>query len=225
MQSPNSQLDRDIINLCQTNQYLEAVKLYKEKTGAGLKESKDYVDSLTASRGIPKPKGCFGVLVALVVCLFLFAAKEKNTEKFQCLPCGQPCDEVVYDHGGECAKCKMALVKSSTITHKNMEPAAICEYIKSHPKTILLDVRSKEEFEGNADPNFGTLKNAINIPIQELEKRIAELNAYKDREIIVFCSHSHRSPRASYTLTQNGFKNVINMSGGMSTLTEGDCKK
>jgi len=36
----------------------------------------------------------------------------------------------------------------------------------------------------------------------------------------VYCSHSHRSPRASYMLSQNGFKNVTNMLGGMSAWKE-----
>ena len=86
-------------------------------------------------------------------------------------------------------------------------------------------MRTKEEFEGKADPDFGTLKNAINIPIQELENRISEISRYKNQEIIVFCSHSHRSPQASYILTQNGFKDIINMTGGMSTLTDKSCNK
>ena len=75
---------------------------------------------------------------------------------------------------------------------------------------------------------WGT-KNAINIPVQELEKRMNELEKYKDKEIIVYCSHSHRSPRASYMLTQNGFKKVTNMLGGMSVwkdqVKKNDCNE
>ncbi|MBL0012581.1 MAG: rhodanese-like domain-containing protein [Flavobacterium sp.] len=119
----------------------------------------------------------------------------------------------------------MELVKSSSITFKTIQPSAICSYITSHPKTILLDVRTQEEFEGKATPDFGTLKNAINIPIQELDARIGDIKKYKNQEIIVYCSHSHRSPQASYLLTQNGFKNIINLSGGMSTLTDKSCNK
>jgi rhodanese-related sulfurtransferase len=119
----------------------------------------------------------------------------------------------------------MELVKSSSVTFRSIDPGAICEYLKAHPKTVLLDVRTREEFEGKASPDFGTLKNAINIPIQVLPGKLSEINAYKNREIIVYCSHSHRSPQASYILTQNGFTNVINMSGGMSVLTDSSCKK
>ena len=54
------------------------------------------------------------------------------------------------------------------------------------------------------------------FPSRNLEERMSELEKYKDKEIIVYCSHSHRSPRASYMLNQKGFKKVTNMQGGMS---------
>ena len=165
------------------------------------------------------------LLLIVVFCFSLFSASENTIEKYKCLPCGLDCDKEVFDKAGKCSKCQMELVKSSSITFKSIKPKSICSYIKSHPKTILLDVRTKEEFEGKADPDFGTLKKAINIPIQELENRISEISRYKNQEIIVYCSHSHRSPQASYLLTQNGFKNIINMSGGMSTLENKNCNK
>jgi len=89
---------------------------------------------------------------------------------------------------------------------------------------ILLDVRTKDEFDGNIEPKLGRLKNAINLPIQELEAKIELLAGYKDKEIIVYCSRSHRSPMASYILTQNGFKKVTNMAGGMSVMRDNSCK-
>jgi rhodanese-related sulfurtransferase len=165
------------------------------------------------------------LLLLFVFCFSLFSASENTNGEYKCLPCGLDCDKAVFDKAGKCSKCQMELVKSSSITFKSIKPNSICAYIKSHPKTILLDVRTKEEFEGKADPDFGTLKKAINIPIQELESRISEISRYKNQEIIVYCSHSHRSPQASYLLTQNGFKDIINMSGGMSRLTDKNCNK
>ena len=87
-------------------------------------------------------------------------------------------------------------------------------------KVIFLDVRTPEEFNGTAPDKFGAIKNAINIPVQDLQARMNELEKYKSSEIVVYCSHSHRSPRASYMLTQRGFKNVTNMQGGMSVWKE-----
>jgi len=144
-------------------------------------------------------------------------------EKYQCMPCGSECDSALFDGPGECPHCHMKLVKQSTIHFGNIQADETCKYIATHPGLILLDVRTKEEFEGKADPNFGSLKNAINIPVQSLESRINELDAYKGKEIFVYCSHSHRSPQAAYILTQHGFAKVTNMSGGMSVLKEGNC--
>jgi len=160
-------------------------------------------------------------LLIIILC-FSFFIKAQN---YKCLPCGLDCDKEVFTKPGTCTKCKMELVPAASITFKNLETNKVCDYIKTHPKTILLDVRTKEEFEGTADPNFGSLKNAINIPVDDLKTRLNELEKYKNSEILVYCSHSHRSPRASYLLTQNGFNNVINLSGGMSELKDKACKK
>lgn len=158
-------------------------------------------------------------------CLLLFSAADHAKEKYRCLPCGLDCDKATFDKPGTCPECQMSLVKASSITFKNIEPADVCAYIGAHPETVLLDVRTRQEFEKKSTPDFGVLKNAVNIPLQELEARMAELEALKSRQIIVYCSHSHRSPQASYILTQNGFRRVTNMSGGMSKLSKGSCKE
>ncbi len=43
---PNEGLDRQIVELMRSGQKIQAIKLYREQTGAGLKESKDYVEGL-----------------------------------------------------------------------------------------------------------------------------------------------------------------------------------
>lgn len=147
----------------------------------------------------------------------------QQSSKYQCMPCGYDCDKEIHDKPGKCAHCQMDLVPVGSIKFKTIQPGQLCDYIKKHPNTVLLDVRTKEEFEGKADPNFGTLKKAINIPILDLEANLGSLAKLKNRDIIVFCSHSHRSPRASYLLSQNGFTQVTNMAGGMSVMPPGPC--
>lgn len=144
-------------------------------------------------------------------------------EQYQCLPCGSECDKTTYNAAGECSQCHMQLVKKSSVKHHSIAPSAICDYIKQHPEAVLLDVRTKREFEGKSNPNYGTLKNAINIPIQELESKLSTISHLKNKEVLVYCSHSQRSPRASYLLTQNGFTNVTNMDGGMSVGSDTAC--
>jgi rhodanese-related sulfurtransferase len=164
-------------------------------------------------------------LIILILLISVHRSAAQAPSSYQCLPCGQPCDDEKFDSAGKCPHCQMDLVLSSSITFKTIEPSKVCSYIKSHPKVVLLDVRTIEEFEGRAEQNFGALKNAINVPIQVLTNDLSKVNHLKGKEIIVYCSHSHRSPRVSYLLTQNGFTNVTNMAGGMSVMQAGECVK
>ena len=167
---------------------------------------------------------CLSILFSQCVHVDASQTKSKD-EVYQCIPCGYDCDNKTYDKPGECESCHMTLVKKSTVVFKTIEPSMLCAYLSKHPAVILLDVRTEEEFEGKANPDYGTLKNAINIPVQQLEKKLLTIAALKNKEIIVYCSHSHRSPRASYLLTQNGFTNVTNLAGGMSVFKDSSCKK
>ena len=151
--------------------------------------------------------------------------KSKLNNKYVCTPCGQECDELLYNKPGKCKTCMMPLIKKSTVRFKTIDPANLCNYITEHPDVVLLDVRTKGEFEGRVKDDYGTLKNAINIPIQQLEKKIKNLNPFKQKEIIVYCSHSHRSPQAAYILNKNGFNKVFNLAGGMSEVKDKRCLK
>ncbi len=76
--------------------------------------------------------------------------------------------------------------------------------------TIILDVRTPEELVGP----LGKMNGVINIPIQELENRINELEKYRDKEIAVVCRSGARSDRGTKILNKNGF-NAKNVIGGM----------
>jgi ribosomal protein L7/L12 len=64
--------------LLEDGRKLQAIKLYRERTGAGIKEAREAVDALGADRGIVAParSGCLGVvlLLALVLLAVLFPA-------------------------------------------------------------------------------------------------------------------------------------------------------
>ncbi len=76
-------------------------------------------------------------------------------------------------------------------------------------KNILVDVRTPMEF------SMGTIEDAINIPIDDLRDRLNELP--KDKVIVIFCQVGLRGYLACRILTQNGFQNVKNLSGGYKT--------
>ncbi len=70
-------------------------------------------------------------------------------------------------------------------------------------KPLLLDVRTKGEFAG------GSVPGAVNIPVQELEARLAELRG-KNEQIVVFCRSGSRSAMAKSILERNGLGQVVN---------------
>jgi rhodanese-related sulfurtransferase len=95
----------------------------------------------------------------------------------------------------------------------------LCRELKKNPDHILLDVRSRGEHEDTSQYkylNIGHLKGAKHLDIRELPTRWRELLPYKDQPVYVYCSHSQRSRRASKLLTDSGFKNVININGGLT---------
>lgn len=68
----------------------------------------------------------------------------------------------------------------------------------------LVDVRSPGEFAG------GHLEGAINIPVQDIERRMSELEP-KTQPIVVYCASGMRSSRAAGILKNAGFARVENL--------------
>ena len=67
---------------------------------------------------------------------------------------------------------------------------------------VFVDVRSAAEFAS------GYALGSINIPLNELPSRLAELP--KDRDVVVFCASGSRSGMAKMMLKVKGFHNVHN---------------
>jgi NADPH-dependent 2,4-dienoyl-CoA reductase/sulfur reductase-like enzyme/peroxiredoxin family protein/rhodanese-related sulfurtransferase/TusA-related sulfurtransferase len=84
------------------------------------------------------------------------------------------------------------------------------EMLASDPKeTMLLDVRTESEF------SMGSIPSAINIPLDDLRKRISEVPT--DKPVLIFCAIGLRGYLALKILTANGYTNVRNLSGGYKT--------
>jgi hypothetical protein len=61
-------MEDELLQLLEAGRKLEAVKIYKQRTGVQLIEAKQAVEALGARHGIvPKGGGCAGVLVAIVM--------------------------------------------------------------------------------------------------------------------------------------------------------------
>jgi len=82
--------------------------------------------------------------------------------------------------------------------------------IEKNAKVVVLDVRTPGEWNG------GHLKNAKHADIQssDFEQKIASID--KNATILVYCAAGGRSSRAASMMVQKGYKNVINMAGGIN---------
>ncbi|MFT3682039.1 MAG: rhodanese-like domain-containing protein [Ferruginibacter sp.] len=112
-----------------------------------------------------------------------------------------------------------AQFRNDNVLYKTIDPFDLCKALEQSPGYVLLDVRSKGEYEDTSmyKLNYGRLKHAINISIRELGQRIHELDAYKNKPVFIYCSHSQRSRRASKMLADSGFTNVNNINGGLTS--------
>jgi len=77
-------------------------------------------------------------------------------------------------------------------------------------KTIIVDVRDAAEFTA------GHVRDAKNIPLKELPQRVAELEKFKSKAVVVMCQEGMRSSKATTQLKKAGFNEVYSLSGGLA---------
>jgi rhodanese-related sulfurtransferase len=93
-------------------------------------------------------------------------------------------------------------------TVTSIEPEEMMEYANSGYE--ILDVRRSTEAETEH------VSGAINISLVDLENRLEELN--KEGKYLVHCAGGYRSMIAASILTNNGYKNLVNIHGGFSKI-------
>ncbi len=77
-------------------------------------------------------------------------------------------------------------------------------------KTVILDVREPAEFAA------GHVRDAKNIPLKELPKRVGELEKFKSKAVIVVCAAGMQSSKAAAQLRTAGFNEVYGLNGGLA---------
>jgi rhodanese-related sulfurtransferase len=77
----------------------------------------------------------------------------------------------------------------------------------------LLDVRRPDEYEA------GHIEGAVNIPLAELDGRIAELPQDLDAPMLVYCAVGIRGNFGLVYLKMLGYTNVRNITGGLNNWT------
>lgn len=103
----------------------------------------------------------------------------------------------------------MAGFVADNILKKRVETILWSDVASLPADAVKIDVRTPAEYE------LGTIPGFVNIPVDELRGRLAELP--KDRLIVVTCAIGLRGYLAYRILKQHGFTNVKNLSGGYKT--------
>ncbi len=81
--------------------------------------------------------------------------------------------------------------------------------IDAGEKVNLLDVR--EDIE-RADFNIG----GKHVPVGKIQTmQVEDIEEWKDEEILVYCRSGQRSQMSCLILNHMGFKNTVNVTGGM----------
>lgn len=81
------------------------------------------------------------------------------------------------------------------------------QLLQGQPATLLIDVRTAEEFAA------GALPGAQRIGHEEIAARIAEVAPDRETPIVVYCRSGRRSSIAQDSLQALGYRNVVNGGG------------
>jgi rhodanese-related sulfurtransferase len=89
-----------------------------------------------------------------------------------------------------------------------LSPAQLTDLV-NREEAVVLDLRDANEFRQ------GHIVSSINMPFGKLSERIAELERYRDRPVVVVCKMGHHSGAVAKTLKEKGFERVYRLGGGI----------
>lgn len=96
---------------------------------------------------------------------------------------------------------------------KSINNTSALKLINEVENLLILDVRRFSEFKN------GKIPNSINIPVDDLEFELDELEEFKEKPILVYCKSGIRSSVACSLLEEEGFSILYNLRGGILDYT------
>jgi adenylyltransferase/sulfurtransferase len=127
-----------------------------------------------------------------------------------CPVCGDhPTVKKLIDYQQFCGIFPEEKVEKPTVQNgiPQITPVELKRRLDAGENVFVLDVREPHEYQ---IVNIG----APLIPLGDLPNRLGELDP--NREIVIHCKSGARSQRAAELLAKNGFKNVVNLAGGIT---------
>ena len=93
-----------------------------------------------------------------------------------------------------------------------LDPQAMVQ-LMNRDKAVVIDVCEPDEFAR------GHVIGAKNLPLGQLEDKLAQMVKNKSAQVIMVCQVGARSARAAATARKLGFENVQSLSGGLRAWT------
>ena len=97
---------------------------------------------------------------------------------------------------------------SEKVDYSEMDVNELEKILENGSAPTIIDVREDFELE------ISKMDVAIHIPMNELPKRLEELNA--DEDYVIMCRTGVRSAQICEFLTNQNFKSVANLTGGIN---------
>jgi rhodanese-related sulfurtransferase/sulfur relay (sulfurtransferase) complex TusBCD TusD component (DsrE family) len=97
------------------------------------------------------------------------------------------------------------------IAEGKLSSADLKQRLERRDDITVLDVRPVKDYTGE----LGHIAGSLNIPIDELPRRLAELEPYRDHPLAVVCRTNKMSGKAVQLLRETGFKQALLVDDGM----------
>lgn len=104
--------------------------------------------------------------------------------------------------------CIMLIMHETRRSGPSVTPQQAINLVNSDAG-VFLDLRDGGDYKA------GHIADALNIPSAKLESRIAELEKYKSKPIILVCKMGQSAPASGKVLRAQGYEKVYKMTGGM----------
>lgn len=101
---------------------------------------------------------------------------------------------------------------------KNVSGEDAAKLIRDTKDLVIIDVRTKGEYQS------GHINGSKLMPVSEIGSRIAELEKFRDKPILMHCASGGRSPKAVNVLLKNKFGPIYHMNHGLAGFS-GNLKK
>lgn len=90
-----------------------------------------------------------------------------------------------------------------------IDVATVKSQLDSGSEFLLIDCREPDEHA------LVNIPQAMLLPMSQLGARVSEIEAYRNKPVVVHCHHGGRSLKVTMWMRQQGFSNVRSMAGGI----------